>query len=89
MFYKHSKVPKFLAFDSTSDDFFLPFSSDCSTFVHADLFGKAKKKILKNESGQGFDGEVNASSRKVQGYSPSLYEEQPLGEFPIFPSSKF
>ncbi|XP_026276182.1 rabenosyn-5 [Frankliniella occidentalis] len=44
-----------------------------------DLFGKAKKKILKSDGVYGNEGEIQASSRKVMGYSPSLYEPQPIG----------
>ncbi|KAJ1524846.1 hypothetical protein ONE63_009714 [Megalurothrips usitatus] len=43
-----------------------------------DFFDKAKNKILKNEMGSGVDSEVQ-TSRKVLGYSPSLYKPQPLG----------
>lgn len=44
-----------------------------------DLFGKAKKKILKNEGLQAGDSDVSTKSRKVVGYSPNLYEPQCLG----------
>ena len=49
-----------------------------------DLFGKAKKKILKNENLAIGDGEPTISSRRVLGYSPNLYEPQNIGESFVF-----